>query len=398
MGSMQFQLDGDLSKLSDLKITCVLGFTHVTKRKKFIGKNAKKDVHGDLASENVVRIYTQEGLHGVGFGNFSLLQADALIGLSICDLWERAPNEKKGLGRADHALFDLTGKALGKPAWALMGGMGPARVAVYDTSLYFSDLLPEYAGRGVARLVEELDEGRRAGHRAFKIKVGRGARWMEPKEGLKRDIDVVRALSEHAGPGIELMVDANDQFGADTAKYFLDAVGDRVTFAEELFPESINACYEMRNWISGRGLKTKLADGESEHNPNVLADLARASALDVLQPDIRALGLRLQCALSQAVSDIPAVQIAPHNWGSYLGTFMMLQFGRGVGNFLIAELDRVHSDLFDDSEWELREGAMRVPNAPGCGLRLLEEVFRERYLPTAWVAGDTAAPLRRLLD
>ena len=70
MGSMQFQLDGDLSKLSDLKITCVLGFTHVTKRKKFIGKNAKKDVHGDLASENVVRIYTQEGLHGVGFGNF----------------------------------------------------------------------------------------------------------------------------------------------------------------------------------------------------------------------------------------------------------------------------------------------------------------------------------------
>jgi L-alanine-DL-glutamate epimerase-like enolase superfamily enzyme len=391
---MQFQLEEGLSALSDIKVTCVLGFKHVTKRDKFIGKNAKRDVHGDLACENVVRVYTQEGLHGVGFGNISFVQAEALIGLSIRELWQRWPEEKKGLGRADHALFDLTGKALGKPVWALMGGAGPARVAVYDTSLYFSDLLPEHAERGVVRLVEELDEGRRAGHRAFKIKVGRGARWMGPKEGLQRDIDVVRMLSNHAGPGIDFMVDANDQFGVETARRFLDAVGDRLVFAEELFPEDMNACCEMRNWISSRGLKTKLADGESEHDPNVHAALARAGALDVLQPDIRALGLRLQCALSHAVADLPAVQIAAHNWGSYLGTFMMLQLGRGIGNFLIAELDRSHSDLFDDSEWELREGAMRVPDTPGCGLRLLEEVFRERYLPAAWVAGDTGAPLR----
>jgi L-alanine-DL-glutamate epimerase-like enolase superfamily enzyme len=395
---MQFQLKEGPSALADVKIACVLGFKHVTKRQKFIGKNAKKDVHGDVAYENVIRIYTQEGLHGVGFGNISPARAQALIGASIRDLWEHAPDDEKGLGRADHALFDLTGKVLGKPIWALMGGAGPARVAVYDTSLYFSDLLPKYAGRGIARLVEELDEGRRAGHRAFKIKVGRGARWMELKEGLQRDIDVVRALSEHAGPGIDLMVDANDRFDIETAKRFLDIVGDRLVFAEELFPEDISACCEMRKWISSRRLKTKLADGESEQDPNVHAHLARVGALDILQPDIRALGLRLQCALSHAVADLPTVRIAPHNWGSYLGTFMILQLGRGIGNFLIAELDRSYSDLFDDSEWKLRDGAMNVPDTPGCGLRLLEDVFRERYLPAAWVVGDAAAPLRYTPD
>lgn len=390
---MQFE-PNDWRRLSEIRIACVVGFTHVTKRPKFIGKNAKRDVHGDRATETVIRIYTDAGLDGVGVGNISRERAETLIGVSLRDLWKLAPTANQGLGRADHALFDLTGKALGKPAWALLGGAGPARVGVYDTSLYFSDLLPEYADRGVSRLLQELDDGMQAGHRAFKIKVGRGMRWMDAEEGLLRDIAVVRALSDHAGPRMRLMADANDQFGPEVAKRFLDAVGDRVVLAEEMFPEEIHLCCEMRDWIADRGLDIKLADGESEHDPDVHIAFARAGALDVLQPDIRALGLRLYHTLSRQLGDLPQVEIAPHNWGSYLGTYMMLQLGRGVANFFIAEMDRSRSELFDDLEWNLRDGAVTVPATPGCGLRLLEQVFHDRYLPTAWAVGDTAAPRR----
>lgn len=391
---MRFDFKDRYSPLRYLKVTCVLGFKHTTKRAKFIGKNAKKDVHGELSYENVVRIYTTEGLCGTGFGNISIEQAGGIIGRSIAELWEDKPDSRLGIGRADHALFDITGKALGISAWALMGGEGAPRVPVYDTSLYFSDLLPQYASCGVGRLIDELEDGIGRGHRAFKIKVGRGARWMPPQEGLARDIEIVRTLSNHAGPRIKLMADANDQFGPDTARRFLDAVGDRLFFVEEPFPEDANICREMRDWISRRGLKTKLADGETEHDPQVLANLARTGALDILQPDIRALGLRLQCALSSQIADLPDVKIAAHNWGSYLGTFKMLQLGRGIGNFLIAEVDESRSDLFDDSEWDLNEGTMSVPDTPGCGLRLREEVFRARYLPTAWSVGDATAPLK----
>jgi L-alanine-DL-glutamate epimerase-like enolase superfamily enzyme len=183
------------------------------------------------------------------------------------------------------------------------------------------------------------------------------------------------------------MADANDQYGVETTKRFLGAVGDQLAFAEEMFPEDTDRCRAMRDWIAAQGLSTKLADGESEHDPAKHAGYARSGALDVLQPDIRALGLTLQCALSNGIADLPQVQIAAHNWGSYLGTFKMLQLGRGIPNFLIAELDRSYSDLFDDSEWELREGAMRVPDSPGCGLRFSEAVFQERYLPQAWSVG-----------
>jgi L-alanine-DL-glutamate epimerase-like enolase superfamily enzyme len=385
---MRFELSEDLSALAQIRISCVLGCRHVTRRSKFIGRNAKKDVHGWEGHENVVRLFTDQGLDGVGFGNVTPEQAQALIGRSLADIWRATAEGARPLGRADQALFDLTGKALGKPVWALLGGEGPEWVPVYDTSLYFSDLLPEHEGRGAACLIDELDAGLRLGHRAFKVKVGRGARWMDPEEGLARDIEVVRTLAAHAGPGIALMADANDQYGPETTKRFLGEVGHLLLFAEEMFPEDAATGRAMREWIAARGLGTKLADGESEHDPLVHAALARAGALDILQPDIRALGLGLQCALARAVGDLPDVRIAAHNWGSYLGTFKMLQLGRGIGNFQIAELDRMTSDLFDDSEWELREGAMRVPDTPGAGLRLSEAVFRERYLPTAWIVGD----------
>ena len=54
-------------------------------------------------------------------------------------------------------LWDLAGKALRQPVYALLGGKGARRVPVYDGSIYFADLLPEYTSRdprkaGVVRL------------------------------------------------------------------------------------------------------------------------------------------------------------------------------------------------------------------------------------------------------
>lgn len=391
---MPFELPDCPSSLEGIRVTCVVGFSHVSRRNKLIGRNAKKDVHGREAVDKVLRIYTDQGLDGVGFGNVTASEAEGLIGLSLADLWQGIGSAASPIGRADHALFDLAGKALGKPAWEIMGGAGPEWVPVYDTTLYFSDLLPEFALRGVGRLLDEMDEGLKEGHRAFKVKVGRGARWMDAEDGLRRDIEVVRRLSEHAGKDIQLMADANDQYGVETAKRFLAEVGDRLTFAEEMFPENAREGVAMREWLRSRGLTTLLADGESEHDPLVHEELARAGALDIVQPDIRALGLALQLSLSSALSDVPAVSIAAHNWGSYFATYKMLQLGRSIPNFLIAELDRTYSDLVDDSEWQLKDGRIRVPDAFGCGLRLREEVFRERYLPAAWIAGDASVPAK----
>ena len=64
---------------------------------------------------------------------------------------------------------------------------------------------------------------------------------------------------------------------------------------------------------------------------------------------------------------------------------MQLVLARGVGNVLIAEQDPSSSDLFDVSAFEFKEGKMRVPESPGCGLVLREDVFDRQYKSAAWV-------------
>lgn len=366
-------------RLQNVRITGVVKFSHVTRRKKFIGRNAKRDVHGFEAHDHVLRLYSDSGVDGIGFGRIDNGVAEQLVGLRLSDLWKESIGSSGVLGRADHALFDLIGKLLGVPTWKLLGGSGQEWVPVYDTSIYFSDLLPENSTRGISSVLQEVEESVNAGHRALKIKIGRGRKWMNREDGLARDIEILETLHRRYGSAIRLMADANDQLGLDDSKSLLENCGEFLEFLEEPFPENEHDCRELREWIALKGIRTRLADGESEHDPSALVHLARMRALDILQPDIRALGLSLQWSLAQQVADLPQISIAAHNWGSYLGTFKMLQLARGIPNFLIAELDEVKSELFDDGEWEFKEGHMRVPDTPGNGLRVREDVYWRCY-------------------
>ena len=70
------------------------------------------------------------------------------------------------------------------------------RVPCYDTSLYFDDLHLADEAEAAALIAAEAREGYERGHRAFKIKVGRGARHLPLEEGTRRDIAVIRAVRE----------------------------------------------------------------------------------------------------------------------------------------------------------------------------------------------------------
>lgn len=378
----------DLDSLKKIRITKVTGFRHVCPRPKLVGKNSHKDVHGRETSDNVLRIATDQGIEGIGHGSVNQEAARKLIGLTLADCWKPGIGVVSPLGRSDHALYDLVGKALGVPAWKLLGGAGPEWVPVYDGSIYFNDILPEYEGKGVARILEEVEMGLAAGHKAFKIKVGRGHKWMEARAGFQRDVEVVQSIRKLVGKEVKLMVDGNNGFGLDGTKRWLDAVGDDLFFVEEMFPEVVSQDLDLKDYLRGKGWKTLVADGESASEVRHFDQYIEQDALDVLQPDIRALGLTLQWELSRKAAAKPSIKLAPHNWGSHLGLYMQLVLARGIPNFLMAEEDRSTSDLFDSSGFVMKEGKMSVPDTPGCGLILREEVFRKKYQDAAWSVGE----------
>jgi L-alanine-DL-glutamate epimerase-like enolase superfamily enzyme len=125
---------------SDLRITRIIGFDLVGTRPKLVGKNSRLDVHGRQATDRMVRLFTNAGVEGIGNCRAGKETLGQLLGKNPFDFYEAAERRMTGpLGTGTMPLWDLIGKALKKPVFQLLGGMGPDQVPVYDGSIYFSD-------------------------------------------------------------------------------------------------------------------------------------------------------------------------------------------------------------------------------------------------------------------
>ena len=360
----------------DIKVTRVVGFDLVSERSKLAGKNSRKDVHGRRAADRMVRVFTNAGVEAVGNCRATKEAWAQLLGKNPFDLYQRAERRMTGpLGAGTMPLWDLAGKVLGKPAYELLGGAGPKRVPVYDGSIYFCDLLDEYAANWQDRFKEEIDMGMAIGHRAFKVKIGRGAKWMEAKAGYERDIAVLKTIRNHAGPKIIIGVDANNGYDLEKTKQLFEQVGDlKIAFAEEMFEENVEQCLEFKAFIREHDWKTLLADGETQGNLEAYKPFIEAKAIDVFQGDMNRFGF--EGILTEAAWCRPkGLKVAPHNWGSLVGYYMQLHVGRAITNFYRAEHDPLSSSVLIADGYKIRRGYATVPKTPGLGLKINEKRF-----------------------
>jgi L-alanine-DL-glutamate epimerase-like enolase superfamily enzyme len=360
----------------DVRITRVVAFEITSQRPKMVGKNSRLDVHGDSATDRMVRVYTSAGIEGIGNCRAKEAALSPLLGkplAEVCDTSARRMPDTLGSGTMP--LWDLTGKVLRKPAYELMGGKGPELVKVYDGSIYFADLLAENSARPLGRFKEEIDMGMRLGHRAFKVKIGRGAKWMPRREGDERDREVLRTIRAHAGPHIAIGVDANNGYDlAGTKKLLSDLPDFNFAFIEEMFDENVDDCLALKAFIRDNGWKTLVADGETQSKLEAFKPFIEKRAIDVLQGDMNHFGF--EGILTEAEWAAPAgIQIAPHNWGSLIGFYMQLHVGRAVPNLYMAEHDPLTNEVIVADGYTIKDGACSVPEAPGFGLAIDEAKF-----------------------
>jgi len=360
----------------DLKITRIVGFNLVSERSKIVGKNSRRDVHGQRATDRMVRLFTNTSAEGIGNCRAGQEDLAQLLGKNPFGFYNSESRRMTGpLGAGTMPLWDLVGKVLRKPVYELLGGAGPKRVPVYDGSIYFSDLLEQYSDKPLDRFKEEIDMGLAGGHRAFKVKIGRGAKWMPPEEGYARDVEVLRTIRRHAGPKIIIGVDANDGYDLPGTKRLLEELGDyKFAFLEEMFPEQVDRCLELKGFIAEHGWKTLLADGETQSKLDAYKPFIEAKAVDVFQGDMNRFGF--EGILTEAAWCKPkGLRVAPHNWGSLVGYYMQLHVGRAITNFYRAENDPLSNSVLVAEGYKIRKGYSSVPDAPGFGLRINEDKF-----------------------
>jgi L-alanine-DL-glutamate epimerase-like enolase superfamily enzyme len=273
------------------------------------------------------------------------------------------------------------GQRASQPVYALAAKMvgatveEPYTVPCYDTSLYFDDLHLTSQQEAAYLIAQEAQEGYERGHRAFKIKVGRGARHLPLEEGTRRDIAVIRAVRAEVGAGLPLMIDANNGYTLNLAKQVLLETADcDIFWLEEAFHEDRVLYVDLQEWLKAHNLNVLIADGEGEASANLL-NWAQEGVVNVIQYDIFSHGFSPWLKTGRQL-DAWGVRSAPHHYGRHYGNYAACHLAGAIKGFSFVEWDEATTPGLDASGYSIREGRVSVPNAPGFGLKLDEAAFR----------------------
>jgi len=322
----------------------------------------------------VVRVETDIGVVGLGYGgggvagaeivnrHFRELLLDREVNNleDISGIWdylyaESLPYGRKGLAimalsGVDLALYDLLAKADNKPVYDVLGGAKKQYVFSYATG-------------------PESERYRDLGYRAHKFP----NRWNGADGDYDRAVETAARVREMFGPEGMLMIDTYMSWDREVTVEMSKRLSEFnfYWYEDVLNPDDLLGQAELRPLVA----PTLIAGGEHEFTPVGFADIARADALGLWQPDITwcggiTAGLRIVDMAKEA-----GIPVSPHRGGEVWGLHLIVSSD-------FADLAEFHSDHIRterDVLW-LNEPAPKdgyiVPNdLPGFGVKLNEELL-----------------------
>ncbi len=343
---------------------------------RLVGKNARLDVHGRGPRPEIAILKTDQGASGWGMIRGDAQAARkleaALVGKSVAEAFDPATGTRPAFKALDIPLHDLAGVILGQPVWKLIGGgKEPVTPKIYSGMIYFDDLEPADKPRGIDILLEECRRDRDYGYRQVKIKIGRGAKWMEAAAGLRRDIEAVRAIAK-AFPDCEILVDANNGYDVATAIRFLEGIeGIPLFWFEEPFHEKPDDWRKLHAWMKEHGFgKTYRADGEYAPDRAALDLLGREGVVNLRLEDILDLGFTKWRVFLPDLAK-RGIAASPHAWGAGLKTVYTGHLAAGLGNTPTIEGVTCGEEEVSLGDNRIVDGRFRASSAPGFGLKLV---------------------------
>jgi L-rhamnonate dehydratase len=352
------------------------------------GCNSRLQVHGLHVRPPIARITTDDGATGFGLSRLSEEDTAELVGAPLSEAFDPENGVSERFRGLEYPLWDLAGKLAGKPVYEMLGGEpdedGVFRARCYDTSLYIDDLHLADDNEAAALIASEALEGKARGHTAYKIKVGRGAMHMPLQQGTHRDILVIRAVRNAVGPDATILIDANNGYNLNLTKHVLSETADaKVYWMEEAFHEDASFYANLREWLNSEGLETKIADGEGGASLNLL-QWAEEGLVDIIQYDIFHPGFTRWLELGPQLDEWN-VGSAPHHYGGHYGNYVSCHLSAAIQGFEFTEWDEADTPGLDDSGYSISDGLVSVPNSPGFGLNLDEEIYARAVQESGFV-------------
>ena len=262
----------------------------------------------------------------------------------------------------DIALWDIRGKALGKPVCELLGDVQRNRVRAY-ASMLMPDT-PEETGERVTALREQ-------GFTA--VKLG----WGPLGQDAKHDVRLAAAAKDAGGDDVDILIDAGLGYDEDAATAIgvareLEKLG--IGWLEEPFvPDAYEAYAELADTVD-----LTIAAGEQDVTRWGFRELIERGRVDLVQPDVTRCGGITETLRIAELAREHGVATVPHAWKSGIIKAASLHVNAVLPDaryqeYCVAETP-INTGLTVERLPLEADGCIAVPTAPGIGVTLDEDV------------------------
>ena len=363
----------------------------------------------------LIRIDTNQGISGFGevyaYGSktYALMLKSRVLGENPCNV-DRVFRKIKqfgfharqagGVSGVEMALWDLAGKAYGVPVYQMLGGKFRDQIRCYADTDMSPD--PKIYGQ---RMKQRLDKG----FTFLKMDLGIGLVERTPG-ALTRPLGLTSrdtANTQHMFTGFEL-TDKGVALMADYVAQVREVVGMEVPLAADHFGHiGVNSCIRLGKaltrynlaWLEDMipwrhaDLLKQIADavdipiltGEDIYLKESFLELFRKHAIDMIQPDVGTAGGVLEAKKVGDLAQEYGIPMVLHCAGTPVASMAAVHCAAASDNFLVLEHHSVDVPWWDDMVEGVEKpivsrGYIRVPDKPGLGVTLNDEVVKQHLL------------------
>jgi galactonate dehydratase len=272
----------------------------------------------------------------------------------------------------DQAAWDLKGHLLGLPAYHLAGGRHRDEAAL----MVLLGMRDWPRSASTASLVEEARSWVRDGFPAVKfdpLLEGEGEAFFAQSHARRvyAALEVASAVREEIGWDVDIALELHRKLGPAETVALAELLRPlRVLMIEDpLPPDSVRELGEL-----GRQLDIPLGAGERQDSIYRFAELLDTGAAEFIRPDVGTAGGLTNCLKIAALAEARHRRIIAHNFHSPFLTAATLQLYAAIPNASYLEWSPLDEDeprnLLLEQPLTRAAGALRVPDAPGLGVRL----------------------------
>ncbi|HEO71660.1 MAG TPA: galactonate dehydratase, partial [Candidatus Hydrogenedentes bacterium] len=278
-----------------------------------------------------------------------------------CGFYRGGPVLMSALSGVDMALWDIFGKSVGLPVHRMLGGPCRDEVRVYGGC----------GGSEPAEIREQAAACVSRGFDALKFCPVDATEIVDGLDVLKRVEARVAAAREGAGDA-DIGLDFHGRIAPPMAIALADVLTPlRPFFIEEPVQcENVDALLEVK-----RSTTIPIATGERLYGRFGFREVIEKDAAALLQPDLAHAGGISEVRKIAAMAETHYMAVAPHCPLGPVALAACIQFALATPNFLIQE----HGNLGEGylkRPIEVSNGRLSIPDAPGLGIEVDEQVVR----------------------